>query len=124
LQVPAVVNSKMIDVSLIAEFAKQGAGFLVAFVMFVVWWRDRKDIEKRLSGIIQERKNDRDQLLTLMGRIDGHLQRADAFEKFAREAIKQGELPGAKRRLLDRELADAMAKVESLKELEKEQKET
>jgi hypothetical protein len=107
------------------EAFKQGALFLLALIMFVVWVHTKKDHERgfkerektdeererKLVGILHDRKNDRDQLLLLMGEIKAHLARADQFEQFARDVMEGVHKPSPKRRLMDRQLAEALGKI-------------
>jgi hypothetical protein len=76
------------------EAAKQGAGFVLALIMFVAFLRATREYHQRLEGLnkrledlLRERKADREQTLTLMGRIDAHLSRADAFERRALDKV-------------------------------------
>jgi hypothetical protein len=104
-------------VDLFHEAAKQGAGFTLALIIFVAFLRATRDyhtrleaLNKRLEDLLRDRKSDRDALLTTLGRLDAHLSRTDAFEAFAREALRADEgMP--KRRALDRLLAEAVERV-------------
>src|SRR5918996_524797 len=105
-----------IDLDTIKELARQGAGWLLAVIMFAVYVMDRRTTEKRLTDVLRERKSDRDTLLNLMGKIEVHLAKADSFERFAERVMEEGNKPSPKRRVLDKELADALAKIQKLED--------
>lgn len=102
----------MIDVEILREAVKQGSGFLLALIMFTVWLYEKRTNDRQLVGIIRDRKHDRDKLLELIGRVEGHLARSDAFREFAQQALDSAEDGTPKRRVLDQALADALARVE------------
>lgn len=109
----------MFSTELVTEFARQGAGFLIALIMFIVWLFEKKEQlkkanerEKKLTGILTDRKIDRDNLIELMARIETHFAMQNAFEKFARELLDNEERPNPRRRVLDKKLAEALANVE------------
>lgn len=100
----------MIDLSpeLLDKVLNQGAGFAMALIMFIVWYRQNKGHSRRLEDLLRERKTDRDAMLLMLGRIAGHLDRSDAFVQFSREALHQLESEAPKRRALDTLLAEAV----------------
>jgi hypothetical protein len=92
----------------VGKLLDQGAALILALVMFIVWMQH----VKRLEGILRERKTDRDAMLTMLGKLETHLARADGFETFAREALRQqGDSTHPHRRDLDKRLAEALARV-------------
>lgn len=94
----------MIDIEIVREFLKQGAGFLLALV---IWWYSRRDAlntEKKLGDILRDRKGDRDKLLELMSKVESHLARDDIFKEVVKQVIKESNKETPKRRALDRKL--------------------
>ena len=74
----------MFDAETIREALKQGAGFFVALIMFAVWLQEKKndtrradEVQKRLEGILHDRKADRDKMIATLARIDLRLEIAD-----------------------------------------------
>lgn len=76
----------------------QGIGVVFGAVILYVYLKERKENSRRLTGIIHERKTDRDQLLLMLGRLDAHLGRAAAFEEFSRIALEEADDPHNPRR--------------------------
>lgn len=67
-------------IELLEKVAQQGAGVLLALLMFFVWLKSsrqdsliQRDHIKRLEDILRERKSDRDALLLMLGKLEAHV---------------------------------------------------
>jgi NAD(P)H-nitrite reductase large subunit len=104
------MGTAAIDKSLIDYLLQQSIGVVAAGAMFWLYVKEKRATEKRLTDLLRERKNDRDELLRMYGRIDAFLTRADLFERVDRQALRDITDPeNPKRRATDRELLDAIA---------------
>lgn len=98
------------------KLLNQGSGFVMAMIMFIVWFKQTRGHVRRLEQILTERKTDRDAMLGMLGELKAYLARSDAFETFAREALHELESDGPKRRAMDRLLAAAVQKAATTRE--------
>jgi len=100
-----------VEKSLLDYLLNQTTGIVAAGVLLWLYVRERRDTERRLAEIIKERRNDRDELLRLLVRVESHLARSDAFEGFARSALRDTLDPkNPRRRETDALLMTALEK--------------
>lgn len=99
-------------IELAKKALEEGAGFLLALVIWYYSRRDYNEIIKKLQGILQDRKSDRDKSLEQGARIELRLDKFDRFEEVERQLMKDILKPGPKRREVDKKVLEAITREE------------